>query len=323
MAASAPKHRNIPLPVGASVGRYRIQNRLSAGGFGVVYSAERVSDGKVVAIKEFMPSVIPCRLKGTKMSIRSPADFARFRDGLSAFFREADVLSRLDHPQVIEVWDVFEANGTAYFTMPMERGSTVQSLLRRSRSGIQDDVLISVFRQAAQGLSGLHSAGLLHLDVKPPNLWIRPDGAVVVLDLGASRWTDEEGRMAHMARTPGFAAPEQHGPRSGRLLVPATDVYGLGATMYTCIEREPPPSAPDRFESVTRQEAGARPRQLDRSLFSLRVGQHSPDLLCVIDRCMRHDPRDRYASMDDLLLDLSRIRRPVAARFTHPESGLV
>jgi serine/threonine protein kinase len=292
------KFQNTPLSPGSRLSRYTIQRRLSAGGFGVVYLAQR-QDGRLVAIKEFLPTVIACRQPSDRghINLRMPTQEGRFRDGLEAFFREADILSKINDPRVIQVWDVFEANGTAYFAMPLEKGGTLQAAIRATKRPMEDAELRRIFIEACMGVEALHTAGLLHLDIKPSNLWLRPDGSVVVLDLGASRWEDEEGRVAHLARTPGFAAPEQHGARRTRGLTTRTDIYGMASTLYAAIERRPALPAPER-------------RPEDTTMAERRLGQRSHALLSVIDRGMALLPGDRYASIGQMCHALERVVRP-------------
>ena len=174
---AATKFSNDPLRPGFRLSRYSIVRRLSAGGFGVVYVARR-EDGKLVAIKEFLPSVIACRRPEDKgiIKLRGSTDTRRFRDGLEAFFREADTLAKIHDDRVIAVWDVFEANGTAYFAMPIEKGITLQTAIRANPIPMSDAKIREIFVKACQGVEVLHQHGLLHLDLKPSNLWLRPDG---------------------------------------------------------------------------------------------------------------------------------------------------
>lgn len=297
---SPAKSTNAILPTGSRIGRYTVSRKLSAGGFGVVYLAIR-SDGQPVAIKEFLPSVMSCRSPADKgqVQVRNPSHAKRFKEGLDAFFREADILARIHNDRVIQIWDVFEANGTAYFAMPVEKGSTLQALIRSQAQPLPDAKLVHLFSEAALGIHTLHEGGLLHLDIKPSNLWVRPNGSVVVLDLGASRWEDEEGRIAQLARTPGFAAPEQHGTKRARALTVRTDVYGLGASLFAAIERRPPPPAPHRHTD-------------DLPLLKRRLGQHSTGLLEVVDKAVSLLQGDRFASAKefrDALRNVPRVSR--------------
>lgn len=285
------------LPIGFKLGRYTITRKLSSGGFGIVYAAKR-EDGLSVAIKEFMPASMACRkdAKSGEVKVKESADKQRFLDGLEAFFREADMLSKIHDEKVISIWDVFKQNGTAYFAMPIERGNTLQAMIRNSHTPLGDGLIREWFIRAAQGLEVLHKNGLLHLDVKPSNLWLRPDGSVVVLDLGTSRWESEEGRTGQLARTPGFAAPEQHGSVKVKMLTVRTDIYGLAASIYAAIEGTPPAIAP------------VRERQKNPvSLLQRRLGQHHPDLLQIVDRGMALNPMDRFASMTEMVKALEAI----------------
>lgn len=294
---SRPSFANLPLEPGTRLNRYAVGRRLSAGGFGVVYQATR-DDGHPVAIKEFLPSVIDCRTRpGTPaIQVEPGATARRFQEGLEAFFREAHTLMRLDNPRIIQVWDVFEANGTAYFAMPQEKGATLQTAVRQRPSSFSDGALQAIFLEAAMGVHALHAHGLYHLDIKPSNLWLRPDGGVIVLDLGASRWQDEEGQASQLARTPGFAAPEQHGCKHADRLGAATDVYGLSATLYAAMEGTPPLPAPQRYEGQP-------------TLAQVRRGQRDPRLLALVDRGMALQPEDRWPDVGAWRLALERMLR--------------
>lgn len=293
---------NEPLKAGFRLTRYVIQKKLSAGGFGVVYLALR-EDGQPVAIKEFLPSMMSCRptLQKGWVEPKTPVDKRRFREGLETFFKEADTLSKIHDERVISVWDVFEAHGTAYFVMPVERGNTLQASIRSSPMGMDYHTLRHIFIQAAHGVEVLHRHGLLHLDLKPSNLWLRPDRSVVVLDLGAARWTDEEGNANQLARTPGFAAPEQHGKVQVKDLTVRTDIYGLSATFYAALEGRPPPTASGR-------------RLGDAPLHQQRLGQHPLGFLQLIDQGMHLHPPQRPPSIQSWREALERLPKHLPLR---------
>lgn len=273
---------NALLSPGVRLNRYKVVKRLAEGGYGVVYQGLR-DDGKEVAIKEFLPSLIQCR-RDADMGLVTIADAeqaGRFEKGLDVFFREADMLSRIHHERVIAILDVFKANGTAYFAMPMEKGYTLRALMKK-QGWLGDDTARRLLVEAAHGVEILHAAHVLHLDLKPDNLWLRPDGTVVVLDLGASRWTDREADEQHLARTPGFAAPEQH---RGRQITrdERTDVYGLAASLRALLDGQSPPPAPTR---TVADSVGPR-----------HWGHRSTRLLQVIDKGMALKPEDRWESV--------------------------
>ena len=279
---------------GFRLGRYAIVRRLSAGGYGAVYLARR-QDGKLVALKEFLPRLMACRRPEDKGLVRpqTPSAAKSFQHGLRVFFREAEILAKIHDDRVIAVWDVFEANGTAYFAMPVERGLTLQAAIAFAPQPLTDRVVRNLLIDACRGVEALHRHGLLHLDLKPHNLWLRPDGTVVVLDLGASRWAGEEGGGASLVRTPGYAAPEQHGAVQVGALNERTDVYGLAATFRTAVESARPPAAPQR-----------RLKALD--FFKRRLGQRDRGLLAVLDRGMALRPEDRWQTVADMRHALER-----------------
>ena len=313
----AARPNNQILPPGTKISRYEVIRKLASGGFGAVYLARR-DDGQAVALKEFLPQGIRCRPSGSGVIVRcsDPHDHARFQEGMRSFFREADMLAAVHNDRVIPIWDVFQEHGTAYFAMPVEKGGTLQDLARRRGLPLSEHELARLFEQAANGVSALHDRGLLHLDIKPNNLWVRPDNTLLVLDLGASRWEDEQIRDAHLARTPGFAAPEQHGNAKGRRLSPATDVYGLSAALYACLAQSPPPPANRRFE-------GDMPT-------SALYGKASPALLDFLEQGLSLAATQR-PSIDEFIAGLSRLPRlSIASHFwpTHenapwPDPGVL
>lgn len=295
--APPPPPKNVFLPPGFRLPRYTIERRLSSGGFGAVYLA-RHDDGRSVALKEFLPSLLPCRSgnDGGRIRCQSAEDDRKFREGLRTFFQEADTVAKIRDDRVIAILDVFEANGTAYFAMPVEQGETLQRRVRRENAPIGDRHLQKIFVDAASGVEVLHQHGLLHLDLKPGNLWLRPDGSVVVLDLGAAREEEELRRLGPPARTPGFASPEQHKSHRTTVLTVQTDVYGLAASMFACIEKHPPPAAPERTEQ-------------DETLAQRRRGQRSQRLLMLVDKGLSLIPENRFATVTEFKERLLRLPR--------------
>lgn len=302
--------KNAPLKPGHRLRRYKIVRKLSSGGFGLVYLAER-DDGHLVALKEFLPSMMSCRVSGSGAQVRPKGDQDnhRFQEGLSSFFREADILAQVHNPRIIPIWDVFRENGTAYFAMPVEKGGTLQSIIKMRPERITESTLRHIFVEACRGLECLHQKGLMHLDVKPSNLWVRPDRSVVLLDLGASRWEDESLKTAQLARTPGFAAPEQHSIYRDLGIGVRTDVYGMCASILSCLLVKPPPAATER-------------RPMDKPFSELYFGQFPSPLLSLIDRGMDLNPSLRQADVAALRSDLERLPRLNDSNFRSPLSGL-
>jgi serine/threonine protein kinase len=271
---------NSALPPGFTLEGYRIDRQLSAGGFSIVYLAHD-ADETPVAIKEYLPNSLALRSAGDTAPVVPPECQADFNHGLKCFFEEGRALTELKHPNVVRVLNFFRANGTVYLVMRFERGRTLRDHIRESRRHLSDVFLRTMFTGLLDGLGEVHGHGLLHLDIKPANIWLRSDGSPVLLDFGAARYAVDIGPPAARAMyTPGYAAPEQyHGKFT---LGPWTDIYAVGACLYAALARSAPQAADLRLEDD--QLLPARQRWGDR---------YPPRLLATIDDCLRLDPTRR------------------------------
>jgi serine/threonine protein kinase len=275
---------NSPLPDGAQLDEYRIERRLASGGFSFVYLA-RDAAGQPCAIKEYLPATLPMR-SAPDAPLEVPATHrAGFRHGLQCFFAEAKALAQLRHPNVVRVLKFFRANGTAYMAMRYEPGRTLQQHIQAARAPLAEPWIRATFVMLLNGLREVHSNRLLHLDVKPANIYIRDDGDPVLIDFGAARAAlGREFADLPPTYTPGFAAPEHH--RGGGALGPWSDIYSIGASLYACLAAEPPPAASERGPHD--------------GLAGLRRGgarRYTAALVQIIEECMRHDPERRPASV--------------------------
>ncbi|MBS0244469.1 MAG: serine/threonine protein kinase, partial [Proteobacteria bacterium] len=212
---------------------------IAAGGFGITYLAIHNALGRRVAIKEHFPRQFAYRESATSQ-VRS-TDQPSFVWALNRFLDEGRTLAKLSHPNVVDVSDVFEANGTAYMALAYEEGSTLeaslQSLGRRPTQAEIDGWLAPLL----DALAYVHSRGLLHRDVKPSNIIIRPNGSPCLIDFGAARQSIAERSQLTGIVTPGYSPPEQH-DESGRGQREASDIYALAATCYRAIAGDVPPS---------------------------------------------------------------------------------
>ena len=246
---------NAPLPEDLEVGGYRIARKIASGGFSIVYLALD-GEGRRFAIKEFLPSTLVRREAG-ELSPAVPAEHAStYRNGLKCFFEEGRALARIIHPNVVRVVNFFRANDTVYLVMDYEEGRSLQELIlhyrgrdarpsRDPREVIAVRHVRRVFNQVMNGLREVHANRMLHLDLKPANIYLRMDGTPMLLDFGAARQTlDADGPKLFPMYTPGFAAPELY--RKNRQLGPWTDIYGIGASMYACMAGAPPQPADQR-----------------------------------------------------------------------------
>ena len=275
---------NQALPEGSRVGNYRIVRTLASGGFSIVYLAHDENDAPVV-VKEYLPSTLAVRTDAVASPKVVPDDLARFRYGLKCFFEEGRALAHLQHPNVVRVLNFFRANDTVYLVMRYERGRSLQDHIR-SRKGMPDEVWVrSTFAQLLNGLREVHTSKILHLDIKPANVFLRNDGSPLLIDFGAARQTlSREGVKLPPTYTPGFAAPEQYA-RAGEL-GPWTDIYSVGATVYSCLAGAAPQPAHERLEK-------------DRLVSARRAwaDQYSRVLLDIIDWCLRLEILERPQSV--------------------------
>ncbi|MFN2643427.1 MAG: serine/threonine-protein kinase [Burkholderiales bacterium] len=275
---------NQALPAGSRLENYRITRTLASGGFSFVYFAHD-DNGAAVVIKEYLPSSLAVRTDGAAEPKVAAADLKRFRYGMKCFFEEGRALAGLQHPNVVRVLNFFRANETVYLVMRYEEGRSLESEIR-SRRELPDEVWVrSTFAQLLNGLREVHSNKLLHLDIKPSNVYLRNDGSPILLDFGASRQTlSSEGVKLPPTYTLGFAAPEQYARRAE--LGPWTDIYSVGATVYACLAGSAPQPAHKRLTEDELVPA--------RRAFAER---YSELLLEIVDWCLRLDHLKRPQSV--------------------------
>lgn len=284
---------NAPLPDGLEIAGYRIVKKIATGGFSIVYLAYDTL-GVVVAIKEYLPAALAVRHPGELAPRVAPGQLQAYNLGLKCFFDEGRALARIDHPNVVRVLNFFRAHETVYMVMAFEAGHTLQDLIDERRAAgamLDEDRLRTIFHQLLQGLREVHANKLLHLDLKPANIWLRTDGTPLLLDFGAARQTlnrDAPDPVAPMT-TPGYAAPEM-AVKDGKL-GPWSDVYGVGAAMYACMTGAPPAPedhapAIDGYSAtlVELVHACLAPEPLDRpgSLFALQKALQLPALPALV-----------------------------------------
>jgi serine/threonine protein kinase len=271
-----PQQANQPLPAGYVLNGYRIEKPLSSGGFSIVYLA-RDEAGTQFAIKEYLPSMLPLRPDGVEIVINDEATQSVFRHGLRCFFEEGRALALIQHPNVVRVENFFRANETCYMVMTYVRGRTLQFHIQKNRDEFTEGFIRRTFVSLLNGLREVHANKLLHLDIKPANVFISMENnRPVLLDFGAARITlSEEAMKLKPMYTAGFAAPEHYRFRPEEL-GPWSDIYSVGATMYTCIAGTPPQAGDQREE----KDKMIPVRQLARR-------QYSDDLYDIVDSCLK------------------------------------
>ncbi|MBM81780.1 MAG: protein kinase [Planctomycetaceae bacterium] len=288
------------------IGDYNVIDELGRGGMGVVYKAHQQSLDRTVALKMI--------LRGP---LASDIDLARFR-------AEAEAAARLSHPNIVPVYEVGEWEGHPYFSMLYVEGTTMAQRLANGpmRSREAAELLIPVCRAIAEA----NSQGVLHRDLKPSNILIDGRGQPFVTDFGlAKRISGNQpenvgmdgsdsaaASLTHSGAiigTPSYMAPEQAAGQRGEIGA-HTDVYGLGAILYTALAGRPPFQAASQLDVVfmVLEQDPLPPRVMNRSV--------DPDLEMIALKCLQKPTDLRYASPADLADDLEAYLKnePISAR---------
>ena len=273
---------------GKRVGNYEIKERLGAGGMAVVYRAVQQPLNREVALKALMPSLV------------------QDQGFLQRFELEARTLARLEHPNILPIYDFGVAGDVVYITMPLIRGGTLREVL--DRGPLDGATTWRYLREVGLGLQYAHEAGIIHRDLKPNNVLLHPDGRAVLADFGLARSAHEDTRLTTAGfalGTPGYMAPEQV---LGQDLDRRVDIYAMGVMTFEMMTGRMP------FTGTTPVEiAIATVNQPVPSAAALNP--MLPDELDqVLARAMAKQPADRPSSVAELVAMLGKVpqRRSVA-----------
>jgi serine/threonine protein kinase len=290
------------LEVGSSLGRYRIEEKLGAGGMGLVYRARDLHLGRTVALK-----VLPLGLTTNK-------------DLRARFVREAKAASALNHPHIITIYDIGDADGREFIAMEFVEGQTIRDTLAGQRLSLSETLDYSI--QIVQALHAAHSAGIIHRDIKPANIMIAetPSGhkKAKLLDFGLAKLMEphRQGEIEDTGTITGtvlgtaaYMAPEQ---ADGKATDARSDIFSLGAVMYEML-------------------SGRKPFQGKSNLAILSAVLHEEpaplknipsELQNVIARCLRKDPALRFQTAGDLELALEACRPLSLASSVRPVKSI-
>lgn len=242
-------YSNKALPPGTVLREWRLEEVLGVGGFGIVYKGRGIYFDELVAIKEYFPSAISERKDGdTVVPVDSDAEEVHAL-GLKKFVEEAKLLWNLStptrHPNIVSVRSLFEIHGTAYMVMDFEDGVSLSKMLKQGARFNQAS-LTALIRPIAEGLERAHRVGVLHRDIKPPNILVNEDGRPVLIDFGSARFESGEATNTKVTfHTPPYAPIEQYVKTYAQ--GPWTDVYALGVVLYECITGHKPPEVLERL----------------------------------------------------------------------------
>jgi serine/threonine-protein kinase len=279
--APAPVPEDVATP--APFGKYELCEKLGQGAMGVVYKARQGKPlNRVVALKMVRAG-----------AHAAPQALARFRV-------EVEALARLDHPNVVTIYEFNEEDGKPYFTMELVEGGSLAD--RLGGNPLPPRQAAQLVRALAQGVHAAHRRGIVHRDLKPGNVLLTADGTPKVTDFGLAKLVDGTGGQTESGTvlgTPSYMAPEQALGKVKDLGTPA-DVYALGAILYETLTGRPPFQGGNRMETLA--------RLLSAELVApsrLRPGL-SPDLEAVCLKCLEKEPANRYTTAQALAEDLGR-----------------
>lgn len=276
-------------------GQFIIDAFLNSGGFGITYLARNALNRRVV-IKECFPEAF-CVRSNSVVIARSRAQQAEFRSVVKQFVHEAFSLSKLAHPNIVAVHQVFEDNDTAYMSMDYIDGPDLLDTLEEGAERLRPEQITHILTQILAAVGFIHSKGVLHRDISPDNILLdKATGNPVLIDFGAAREQDSKagrGRPATRMVKDGYSPKEFY--VGGSAEGPSSDLYSLGATFYHLIAGHAPANAQLRLAAVT--------ADLDDPYVPLvgKVSGYPVAFLETIDRAMNLFPEDRIASAEEWL----------------------
>jgi serine/threonine-protein kinase len=280
---------------GRRLGAYELLEEVGRGGMGVVYRARHEGLDRVVAVKVILAG-----------PHADPRDRKRFRT-------EGEAAAQLQHPNIVQIHDVGEADGLAYFCLEFVGGGSLAD--RLADKPLPPAEAAALLEALARAVHYAHGRGVVHRDLKPANILLAPDGTPKVADFGlAKRLTDDSvaSLSTEIVGTPSYMAPEQADGKSQAS--PACDVYGLGAVLFEALTGRPPFQGTNALETLllVRTQEPVPPRALQPKL--------PRDLETICLKCLHKEPYRRYASAEALAEDLRRFLdgRAIQARPVGP-----
>ena len=303
------------LTSGTKVDQYKINKVLGRGGFGITYLVRDEGLEKDFALKEFFPEDL-VRREGTSIRFAAkPNSESDYRWGLKKFYDEARLLAQFNHPNIVNVRRVFEANSSAYMLLDFVNGSTLENWLKGLDSPPTQEELDLISGPLLNALELVHANRTWHLDFSPENVMIRAsDGAPILLDFGASRFEIKQHStlVSALVFKSGYSAPEQYTSNADRY-GPWTDIYAFAATLYRAISGSRP------MEATSRQL-----RDEVKPVAAVAKIRYRDGFLKAIDWALRLPPDERPQSIGEWRKSLLEPggARPGPARMTRVMTGV-
>jgi tRNA A-37 threonylcarbamoyl transferase component Bud32 len=273
-------------------GNYEILEEVAHGGMGVVYKARQTNPDRIVAVK----MVLAGRFASTN-------DIQRFR-------AEAEATGKLNHPNIVPIYETGEHDGLLFFSMPLIDGGTLAQALAQRRFKPQEAIELLV--PIARAVHYAHQRGILHRDLKPGNILLDENGLPHVTDFGLAKWMDLDSSITATGMvlgSPSYMAPEQASGKPD--ISTATDVYGLGAILYELLSGTPPHRGATSLDTIL-QVRDCEPKPLRRANSSI---PSELEAICV--KALEKKPDQRYPSAEELASDLERWLRGEPVRAKH------
>jgi len=273
-------------------GDYELLEEIGRGGQGVVYRARQKSLNRTVALKVI----------GLGRWASTPH--------LKRFRHEAEAAARLEHPQIVPIYEIGERDGSCYYSMKFVEGGQLDELVRREPVSPRHAAELLV--KIARTVQFAHERGILHRDIKPGNILLDRHGEPHLTDFGLARLIEQESTITNsfdVIGTPSYMAPEQAAGRTKELTA-AADVYALGAVFYQTLTGQPPFAGGTTYETI-RMVLETEPR--NPRLWNPKV---DVDLATICLKCLEKDPKKRYETAEALAQDVERWLRhePIRAR---------
>jgi tetratricopeptide (TPR) repeat protein/tRNA A-37 threonylcarbamoyl transferase component Bud32 len=274
----------------STLGEYEVLEELGRGGMGVVYKARHLRLRRLVALK---------------MLLASPH---RSEEERVRFCTEAETIARLQHPNIVQIYEVGEQDGHPFLALEFVEGTTLDREL--NGAPLAPRAAAQLLEQLARAIHAAHARGVVHRDLKPANVLLTPEGIPKITDFGLAKTLDQDGgqtRTGVVMGTPSYMAPEQARGAS-RDVTATTDVYALGAMLYETLTGRPPFQGSTNVETtrLVLEQEPVPPRRLQP--------QVPRDLQTICLTCLEKDPRKRYARALDLAEDLRRFQANEAIR---------
>jgi serine/threonine protein kinase len=271
------------LPAGYALDEYRIEKVLGVGGFGLTYLAIDTNLKLRVAIKEYLPAEIAVRNPDHSITPNSSQSAEEFMRSKRRFLDESRTLATFRHPNIVRVMRFFEANGTAYMVMEYVEGDGLPDWIKPRRPVAEAEIK-ALITPLLEGLVVVHSAGYLHRDIKPGNIYVRYDGNPVLIDFGSARPNSSQSTAIV---TPGYAPFEQYHTKGNQ--GPWSDLYALAGVLYWMATASRPMEAPARVREDTMLAAVA----------AAKGGRYSAEFLAAIDWALAPHEGDRPKSVSE------------------------